>query len=76
MATITYRKVKCDNCGKEVELKDETGFTVPHRWFEITITEGKKGYGQGIFTAEVCSKECTLKKLHSIKKLPQPISYV
>ena len=69
MVTITYRKVKCDNCGKEVELNDEIGFSIPHRWFEIDVVEGMKGHGQGILRVEVCSEKCVIKKLHSITKL-------
>jgi len=37
MAVIEYRKVKCDECGKEEEIKD--GGTRPSNWFEVSITE-------------------------------------
>ncbi len=69
MAIINYRKVKCDECGKEEEIKDSG--SRPSNWFEVSITEwfGSSGYGR--FGKEVCTEKCALKIIHKLKKIPK-----
>ena len=69
MATTQYRKVKCDQCGKEVEMKGDFG-SMPIGWFEIEITEWNGSTGEGRFNKEVCSESCALKVLKELKKIP------
>ncbi len=66
---IEYRKVKCDNCGKEEEIKD--GGTRPSNWFEISITEWSGNSGYGRFCKEVCTEKCALEVIHKLKKIPE-----
>ncbi len=69
MAIVDYRKVKCDECGKEEEIKD--GGTKPSRWLEVNITEWLGNSGRGRFGKEVCSEKCALKIIHKLKKIPE-----
>jgi len=68
MAIVNYRKVKCDECGKEEEVKD--GGEKPSQWLEISIVEWFGNSGEGRLQREVCSEECALKLLKELKKIP------
>lgn len=74
MAIIEYRKVKCDECGKEEEIKD--GGTRPTHWLEISITDWAGSTGHGRLNREVCSEKCALKLIHNLKKLPKQETYI
>ena len=69
MTIVNYRKVKCDECEKEEEIKDSG--TKPTNWLEVNITEwfGNTGYGR--FCKEVCTEKCALKIIHKLKKIPK-----
>ena len=64
-----YRKVKCDNCGKE-KIVDHSG-QYPSNWLIILITEwiGLGGYKR--YNKDVCSDKCALKLLHNLNKIPK-----
>jgi len=71
MVIINYRKVKCDECGKEVEMKEEIG-SLPDNWFEVSITKWFGTTGDRLFHKEVCSEKCAMKTLKKLNKLPKP----
>jgi len=69
MAIIDYRKVKCDNCGKEEEIKD--GGCKPSHWLEISIVEWFGNSGEGRLNKEVCSEKCAIELMSNLKKIPK-----
>ncbi len=69
MAVIEYRKVKCDECGEEEEIKD--GGTRPSNWLEINITEWHGSSGDVRLNREVCSEECALALIKKLKEIPK-----
>ena len=69
MAVIEYRKVKCDECGKEEEIK--YGGTRPSNWLEISITEWHGSSGDIRLNREICSEECALKLIKKLKEIPK-----
>jgi len=75
MSIVEYRKVKCDECGKEVTIK-EAGYSIPFGWYELGITLGKKSHGQGVYDKELCSKKCILKHANNLKKIPDRVAYI
>lgn len=74
MAVIEYRKVKCDECGKEEEIK--YGGTKPTNWFEISITQWSGNNGDGRLNREVCNEECALKLMKKLKEIPKQENYI
>lgn len=71
MAVVEYRKVKCDECGKEVEIKEP--MHLPCSWLEIDITECCGASGTVVLSKEVCSRKCALNMLKKLKKIPKVI---
>ncbi len=69
MVIVNYRKVKCDECGKEEEIKD--GGTRPSNWFEVSITEWFGSTGSVRFCKEVCTEKCALDLIRKLKKIPK-----
>lgn len=69
MVIVEYRKVKCDECGKEEEIKD--GGTKPSRWLEVSIVEWFGSTGEGRLSKEVCSEKCAFKLIKKLKKIPK-----
>ena len=69
MTTIEYRKVQCDQCKKEVTIKGPG--SLPMNWLEINISEWHGTTGTGVFDKEVCSRECGVKLLNKLKKIPK-----
>ena len=69
MVVIEYRKVKCDECGKEEEI--ESGGSRPTNWLEISITEWFGNNGNVRLNREVCSEKCALKLIKKLKEIPK-----
>ena len=74
MTVIEYRKVKCDECGKEEVVKDD-GWR-PYNWLEISIVEWNKSVGEGRLNKEVCSEECALKLIKKLKEIPKKETHI
>ncbi len=74
MTVIEYRKVKCDNCGKEEVVKND-GWR-PSHWLEISITEWSERVGEGRLNKEVCSEKCALELLKNLKEIPKKETYI
>ena len=71
---VEYRKVKCDNCGKEEEVKHSG--TKPTHWLEISITDWKGNSGYGRLNREVCSEKCALELIKNLKEIPKEENYL
>ncbi len=69
MTIVEYRKVKCDECGKEESV--EGGGSYPPQWLVIGISEWNGDIGQGRLTKEVCCEECALKLMKELKEIPE-----
>jgi len=74
MTVVNYRKVKCDECGKEEEIKD--GGSKPSHWLEISVVEWFGNSGEGRLNKEVCSEKCALRLLKKLKKIPKKETYI
>lgn len=74
MTIVDYRKVKCDECGKEEEVKGSG--SRPSRWLEISITGWEGNSGMGRLNREVCSEKCALKLLNKLKEIPEKENYL
>ena len=74
MTIVEYRKVKCDECGKEEEIKH--GGTKPSNWFEVSIIEWSGSSGEGRLNKEVCSEECALKLIKKLKEIPKKETHI
>ena len=72
MTTVTFRKVKCDECGKHQEIEEE-GYSLPLNWYDLSIVLGKRSHGTGVINAEFCSKECVIDYCNKIKKIPDQV---
>jgi len=68
MSIVNFRKVKCDNCGKEETI--EGGCNLPFGWLEVQITEWQGNSGRTRFDKEVCNDKCALELIHKLKKIP------
>lgn len=66
---VEYRKVKCDSCGKEQTVKEP--IEMPFSWLNINILENKNDYGRSVLDKDICSRQCALKFLHQLKKIPK-----
>lgn len=75
MTVVEYRKVRCDNpsCKKEIEIKREMGFSLPMKWIDINIIEGKGSSGTVVYSGEFCSRTCALVVMHSLIDIPRDI---
>lgn len=71
---VEYRKVKCNNCGKEEKIKD--GGSKPTKWLDISITEWFRDTGTGRFNREVCSDKCVLELIKKLKEIPKKETYI
>lgn len=66
MVIVQYRKVKCDICEKEVEIKEQYG-SLPRNWYELSATQWFGSSGRIKFNKEVCSEKCLKKAMHEFK---------
>ncbi len=69
MTIVEYRKVKCDECGKEEEVKDSGCY--PDNWLVISIFQWSGNSGRRRLEKEVCSEKCAIKLLKKLKKIPK-----
>ncbi len=74
MTIVEYRKVKCDECGKEEEIK--SGGCKPTNWLEISVVEWHGSSGEGRLNKEVCSEKCALELMKKLKKIPKHETYI
>lgn len=75
MTIVEYRKVKCDECGKEEEVKGGGSYPSSN-WLVIEISEWSGSTGQGRLNREVCSDKCALKLMKDLKKIPKRENYI
>ncbi len=74
MAIVEYRKVKCDECGKEEEVKYSG--SRPSSWLEINIVSWFGSTGDTLLNKEVCSEKCALKLIKKLKKIPKKETHI
>lgn len=71
---IEYRKVKCDECEKVVEV--EGAGSLPSNWLVIEVVEWSGSSGQVRLNKEVCSEKCVLKFMKNLKKIPKKETHI
>ncbi len=69
MTIVEYRKVKCDECGKEEIIKNSGSY--PSYRLVIDISEWFGSTGEIRLNKEVCSEECALKLMKKLKEIPK-----
>ena len=74
MTIVEYRKVKCDECGKEKTI--ESAGSYPSNWLVISIVEWFGTSGEGRFEREVCSEECAIKLMKELKEIPKHETHI
>ena len=67
---VQYRKARCDLCGKEAEVRENSG-DLPLGWIETKIAKRNGSMGYVVIKQETCSEECALKLIQSIKEIPK-----
>lgn len=70
MSVSQYKRYKCDNCGKEKEIRNDFSDQFPTRWIKIEIWEHIQNIGRRRFYKEVCSHKCMKEVMSKFKKLP------
>lgn len=71
MSISQYKRYKCDNCGKEKEMRSDFGDEFPTGWFRIEIYSFSQGIGTARFYKEVCSHKCVKEVMSKFKGLPR-----
>ncbi len=72
MSVSQYKRYKCDNCGKEKEIRSDFGYDhIPTGWFIIEIHQFKQSIGTRRFYKEVCSHKCVKEVMSKFKGLPR-----
>ena len=66
---VEYRKVRCDECGKE-EIIQDSGL-LPLGCLAINIHEAYGTIAHPVLEKEVCSRKCAIKLMNETKKLPK-----
>jgi len=74
MAIVEYRKVKCDECGKEEIVKHSGCY--PDNWLVISIFKWSGNTGRGRLNKEVCSEKCAINLMKKLKKIPKYEAYI
>ena len=69
MSIVEYRKLKCDNCGKEEEVKGAGSY--PNKWLEISIYEWSGTSGERRYEKEVCGDKCAIELMKKLEKIPE-----
>lgn len=71
MSISRYKRYKCDNCGKEKEVRNDFSEQFPTGWFKIEIYHFRQGIGRCRFYKEVCSHKCVREVTSKFKGLPR-----
>ena len=66
---VEYRKVRCDECGKEETVAGAANF--PSGWLTLGITEWSGSSGHEFLSKDICSRRCALRLMKKIKTIPK-----
>lgn len=65
---IQYKKIKCDNCGKEEMVKENVR---SKDRIEISIVQWSGSVGQERLVKDTCSDKCALELIKGLKRIPK-----